>query len=59
MGSQSGSSPLSCAVGLRTQALAGKAGDLSGREAAQAIWALARLRRADKAALDALVRTAK
>jgi hypothetical protein len=41
------------------QALADQAGQLSGREAAQAIWGIARLRRADKPALDALVRAAK
>ena len=44
---------------LRSQALADKAGELTGREIAQAAWGLARLRRADKATYDALVRAAK
>eukprot|EP00955_Chlamydomonas_euryale_P072334 361367-Chlamydomonas_euryale.AAC.2 len=41
------------------KALTEKAGELSGRDAAQAVWALAKLRRTDKATLDALVRAAK
>lgn len=35
-------------------ALAGKAGEAGSREAAQGLWALATLRRADKATVDAL-----
>jgi len=41
------------------KALSERAGELGVREAAQAVWGLARLRRADKPALDALVRAAK
>ncbi|GFH16104.1 uncharacterized protein HaLaN_12463, partial [Haematococcus lacustris] len=39
--------------------LAAKAAELSGREVAQVVWAMARLRRADKATLDTIVRSAK
>mmetsp|Transcript_36959 Transcript_36959/g.82171 ORF Transcript_36959/g.82171 Transcript_36959/m.82171 type:complete len:560 (+) Transcript_36959:61-1740(+) len=41
-----------------SKALADKAGELSAREAVQGVWALAKLRRTDKPALDALVKAA-